>query len=161
MRRTLILTLVQRCSMIAVLATITSCGVDSKTLYELRDQVQAVSQSVSSGAQEVEDSESEPSVGKRFLPPYPDRENPFEYPGGSDPAAAQANSSGEAGKVKVIGFANVGEPRVVIRIGESIYSPRVGQKIGNLEVISIRPPQAEFRYGTFSWTASLYDRENP
>jgi hypothetical protein len=137
--------------------SLVGCGANPDTLLKVAAQVREVSAADTDVVTDIQTG-SKPTLEtqSKFTPPFPDRVNPFLYPDETSKNSADTNASNLS--VELIGFANVGTPRVVIRIGDSVYSPSVGQRIGNLEVISIQPPQAEFRNGSFSWTANLHQR---
>jgi hypothetical protein len=142
-------------SLAIVPMTLVGCGANPETLLEVVDKVREVSTANTEVDADLE-TDLTPTVEpqSKFTPPYPERVNPFLYPEDTSDSPVDTNVSSLA--VELLGFANVGTQRVVIRIGGSVYSPAVGQRVGNLDVISIHPPQAEFRNGSFSWTANLH-----
>ena len=91
-----------------------------------------------------------------FTPPYPERVDPFRYP--DDQIVSAGNESSLVGRVQVLGFASVREPRVVLKIDETTHTPKVGDKPAGIEVVRITPPTVQLRRGQFSWSASLFEK---
>lgn len=136
------------------------CGINPETLTALKEAVNAASAQNGLGGA----SPTTPEVVKvAYEPMYPDRVDPFSFPG--QPSGAPiANSSTAAESVtdgigvQVLGFANVDEPRVLLRIKGNTASLKAGDSTDGVEVIAIRPPAAELRIGTLSWTATMFDK---
>ena len=91
-----------------------------------------------------------------FTPPYPERADPFHYP--DDQVVAAGNESSLVTRVRVLGFASVREPRVVLKIDDTTHTPKVGDKPAGIEVVRISPPTVQLRRGQFSWSASLFEK---
>ena len=92
----------------------------------------------------------------KFEPPFPYRQDPFSLPGGNvgQPAAF---SPTKVADVKVIGFADVDIPRVILRIGEQTKIMKLGDRNSGVEVLNIKPPKVELKMDNLIWTAAMFD----
>lgn len=93
-------------------------------------------------------------VSNSYTPPYPNRNNPFQPPMNM-PLANIGNSRDQNSSVLLVGFANVGEPKVVLAIDGVVSPLSNGEEIAGVQVISIAPPNAVLQRGRNRWTASL------
>ena len=136
------------------------CGVDPQTLESLHSAVRGVS-----SAQEDADPEFEsvtqavatPEV--QFQPPHPEREDPFNFPAGSEVANRESTATTNIAEVEILGFAKVGEQHVLLRSGEKSRSLIAGESIDGVRVIEINPPTVRLQMGTLTWTATMFDKE--
>ncbi len=86
--------------------------------------------------------------------PFPERENPFLFPGTE---VERAIPSAAVNEVCVIGFIDVGVPSAVLRVQETMRTLHVGDKVQGIEVVAIQPPLVKLRQGKLTWNASLFD----
>ena len=106
----------------------------------------------------VDDSEVT-RVKVTFEPSYPDRVDPFTYPNDSTLQPSEIDTSiKSAAHVDVLGFANLGSPRVFLRARDKTHSLSEGDTIYGVEVIEIRPPAVRLRMGSLMWTATMFDK---
>ena len=57
-----------------------------------------------------------------------------------------------------MGFSNVRELQVFLRIDDRIRSLRVGEAFRGIKVVAIREPVVELRMGSLVWTATMFDK---
>lgn len=92
-----------------------------------------------------------------FAYPFPDREDLFLPPATKPPANENRPERDE--DVALMGFADVGEARVVLRIDGIVTSLRVGESRGDVGVQAIDPPKVDLLRGERQWTESLAETE--
>ena len=92
----------------------------------------------------------------QYLPPYPNRVDPFSFPVGTSDAGAERNVPHANVAVDVLGFADVDDPRVFLRLDGRTHSLAEGSRVGGIEVVKIKPPVVELRRGTLVWTATMF-----
>jgi len=134
------------------------CGIKPETLTALKEAVNAAAAQDGLGGATADTPEV---VEVAYQPLYPNRVDPFSFPGQAPGAATEDTTSDSVTDgigVKVLGFAEVDEPRVLLRIKGSTASLKVGETTDGVEVIAIRPPAADLRIGTLSWTATMFDK---
>lgn len=93
-------------------------------------------------------------VASSYEAPYPNRNNPFQPPMNA-PRVRTGNERDQNSSVTLVGFANVGEPKVVLAIDGVVSPMSNGEEIAGVQVISIAPPNAVLQRGRNRWTASL------
>ncbi len=136
--------------------SLTGCRDDNESLGQLREVVRNVSQKPSANLANGPLGKPTDSLPK-FSPPYPERENAFEYPGTStnSPSVDAVSSVGE---IRVLGFANVGQLRVLLKSKNHTKSLAVGDRFDGIEIVNIHPPSVELRSGTLIWTSTMFDK---
>lgn len=133
------------------------CDLEPGTLESLQEAVKTISAQQPVVSQEQ--ARVEPDRGA-FVPSNPSRVDPFSFP-----ATAPISNSNEAGttiptaaQVEVLGFANVHEPRVFLRIKDLTRSLGVGGVSDGVEVLAIKPPAVDLQMGSLRWTATMFDQ---
>tara|TARA_R110002049_G_scaffold46487_1_gene135086 strand:+ start:5907 stop:6383 length:477 start_codon:yes stop_codon:yes gene_type:complete len=106
--------------------------------------------------------DSEPSrvtaPDQAFDANFPDRIDPFTFPSDVESDKPSGDHSiKSAAQVDLIGFADVGEPRVFLRARGKTHSLTVGDTVYGVEVTEIRPPAVRMRMGSLAWTATMFD----
>lgn len=134
------------------------CGIEPETLAKLQEAVKAASEQGQAG--EVES--ASPLITQVATGPvYPERVDPFSFARerNAEPETDGDTNSAAPGEppVRVLGFAHVDQPRVLLRIGDHTHSLIVGDRIDSVEVMAIRPPAADLRIGTLKQTVSMFD----
>ncbi len=135
------------------------CNMEPQTLESIR----SVAQSVQGAAGVTPESlpiTATTQVAVSFTPPFPDRVDPFSFPTGIDGEASEVTSPTMM-QVKVLGFADVDEPRVFLRSRDTTRSMKVGDKADGIEVVAINVPAVELRMGSVVWTATMFDQAVP
>lgn len=145
-----------------MMALQTGCGVQPEALQSLREAVDTASNRSSSGAGFRQPGNSNPQAKlvslSDYEPPHPDREDPFSYPVDALGTSRQLSAVTSVAQIEVLGFANVDEPRVLLRTKSTTKSLAVGELLDGVEVVSIRAPAVELRIGTLVWTATMFDK---
>lgn len=107
-----------------------------------------------------DDSLSENSIAESqqipFVPPYPDRENPFMYVG-ENVSQGDSTFSGSLSTIVVQGFASANGQAVILNIAGNVRTLKVGEAISGIEIIQITPPSVTLKAGGREWTASMFD----
>lgn len=145
-----------RVALFAVALICTGCNLEPETLAALQEAVQASTQSPDSEPEET----GIEAVEVAFSTPHPNRVDPFSFPGEStDRPALDPIEIGEPGPIvtEVLGFADVDQPRVLLRIGDRSFSMKVGDQIQSVEVIRIRPPAADLSVDGVVRTITMFD----
>lgn len=132
---------------------LSGCGVQPETISALREAVNAVSASKPTAIESIAD---EQVSGTDYQPPYPDRIDPFSFPA-TAPVRDDTATITSVAQVEILGFANVDDPRVLLRTKDLTRSMKVGDAIEGVEVVAIEPPTVELKMGTLVWTASMFD----
>lgn len=88
-----------------------------------------------------------------FEYPFPDREFLF-LPPAKKPATSDIRSEDDE-DVVLMGFADVGGARAVLKIDGIVTPLRVGESRGDVRVLAINPPKVNLQRGKHQWTASL------
>ena len=133
------------------------CGVEPETLQSLTQAVNTISAQQSLASQEQDPFGQANSV---FEAPYPDRVDPFSFPAGAPVSDQEGTTITTVAQVRVLGFANVDEPRVFLRAKEITKSLGVGDVTDGIEVVAIKPPAVELRMGSLTWTATMFDNSS-
>jgi hypothetical protein len=143
------------CLLLIAAACLPGCDVDPETMDSLQSAVSTVS---AKAATAPAANAPEESLIAQFEPQYPERVDPFvfavEVPVNND----NSTTINSASRVQVLGFGNVGEPRVFLRINDRTGPYKVGDSVGGVEVVSIREPVVELRMGSLVWTATMFDK---
>ncbi|TWU38509.1 hypothetical protein [Novipirellula artificiosorum] len=138
-----------------VLFVVLSCGcsVESEQLERLTG---IASKSSMSSAPAI--NPAEPVVVQAsFKPKYPEREDPFRFPGDEPLVTAKPELSvTKATHVAILGFANLGQAKVIVRMNETTSALAVGEKNDGIEVVEINPPSATLKSGNLVWTATMF-----
>lgn len=90
-----------------------------------------------------------------FEYPFPDREDLFLPPAKKTFTRETQTEADE--DVVLMGFADVGGARVVLKIDGIVTSLRVGESRGEVRVLAIDPPKVDLQRGERQWTESLAD----
>jgi len=90
-----------------------------------------------------------------FEYPFPDREDLFLPPVKKPPTRETRPESDE--DVVLMGFADVGGARVVLKIDGIVTPLRAGESRGDVRVLAIDPPKVNLQRGERQWTESLAD----
>ncbi|NQU20729.1 MAG: hypothetical protein HQ567_05550 [Candidatus Nealsonbacteria bacterium] len=88
-----------------------------------------------------------------FEYPFPDRDDLFLPPAKKQTTSESRPESSE--DVVLMGFADVGGARAVLRIDGIVTSLRVGESRGEVRVLAIDPPKVSLQRGKRQWTESL------
>ncbi|TWT82517.1 hypothetical protein CA13_39800 [Planctomycetes bacterium CA13] len=96
-----------------------------------------------------------------YQPKYPDRVDPFRFPGDEMPNSERKSKSSveKATQVEVLGFANLGEPKVILRTKKSTCALAVGETRDGVEVTDITPPAVKLKSGNLVWIVTMFDQE--
>lgn len=86
--------------------------------------------------------------------PFPDRNDLFEPPRYSG-RTRNIDSDDSSDSVVLLGFADVGAPRVVLAIDGVVTPLAGGGEHAGVKVIAIAPPKAVLQRGRTRWTASI------
>lgn len=130
------------------------CGIQPETVTSFR---RAAAQSIQHQASAATRLDTTP-VKAVFHPSYPDRKDPFSFPYESTLESPGPDTSiKSAAQVDVVGFADLGQPRVFLRARDKTHSLTVGEKAYGVEVVEIRPPAVRLRMGSLTWTATMFD----
>ncbi|KLU06822.1 putative transmembrane protein [Rhodopirellula islandica] len=89
----------------------------------------------------------------RFVPPFPDRKDPFHI---DQSAPSTVVKPTKASEYVVLGFADVGKTRAIIRFGEETQFVSAGDTVGGAEVLAVIPPRVRLKNGNFIWEASMF-----
>ena len=97
-------------------------------------------------------------VSVAFHPAFPHRSDPFSFPDDSTLLDETVDTSiKSAAHLDVVGFADLGEPRVFLSARGKTHSLAVGESVYGVEVTEIRPPAVRLRMGSLAWTATMFD----
>ncbi|MCR9207943.1 MAG: hypothetical protein NXI28_06910 [bacterium] len=130
------------------------CGVDPESIETIR-RVAMQDRKTQSDLDIGADGNGSVAVSspRVFEPPFPDRMDPFHI----DQAAPSAVSRPtKASEYLVLGFADVGKTRAIIRFGDETQFVSKGDTIGDAEVLDVIPPRVRLRNGSFIWEASMF-----
>lgn len=135
------------------------CGVDAETLGSLQSAVRVVaSAQPESTTDNVQKAQATPTLESQFIPPHPQRQDPFSFPDKADTATQDTKALSTVSEVEILGFANVGTQHVLIRSGDTTKSLKVGQVIDGVRIVAIHPPTVQLQMGTLLWTATMFDK---
>ena len=130
------------------------CDVSPDTIESLRRAAVQPSRGSAVATPQVEAT----PVSVAFHPAFPDRTDPFNFPDDSTLQEAGVDTSiKSAAHVDVVGFADLGVPRVFLSARGKTHSLAVGESIYGVEVTEIRPPAVRLRMGSLTWTATMFD----
>ncbi len=89
--------------------------------------------------------------------PSPDRTNPFELSAAyqDDPTPDQP---GRKREIRILGFAEVDEPRVILSIDGKTHVLKSGETEQRVTVMELHPPNARLSYDGVTWNASLFEK---
>lgn len=140
------------------LSMLAGCDADSDSISQLSSvvgRVQQVNESLAAAGGTANDVAT---TGISFAAPYPNRTDPFHFPGDESDAAETPVSLISVGDIVILGFASVNEkPKVFLRSKDVTRVLAVGDRVDNVEVQAIDPPRVELRMGTLVWTATMFD----
>jgi len=91
-----------------------------------------------------------------FEYPFPDREDLF-LPPVKKPSANETRAKRDE-DVVLMGFADVGGARTILKIDGIVTPLRVGESRGDVRVLAIDPPKVNLQRGERQWTESLADK---
>lgn len=134
------------------------CSVEPETLDSLRAAVETISNENSSPSRNADGLlEEHEVIEATFQPPHRDRKDAFAFADGID-VDNEGNTEASVTNVAVMGFSNVRELQVFLRIDDRIRSLRVGEAFRGIKVVAIREPVVELRMGSLVWTATMFDK---
>lgn len=117
--------------------------------------VTAATESAASPEQAAPATEAEADEPKvAYQPPFPEREEMFQPPRQA-PRNLRSRDGDIASDVVLMGFADLGEPKVVLAINGVVTPMSGGDELAGVRVISIAPPRAVLQRGRSRWTASI------
>ncbi|HBE66483.1 MAG TPA: hypothetical protein DDX19_27775 [Rhodopirellula baltica] len=130
------------------------CGVDPESIETIRrvamqDRKTQSDLNIGGG----EDGSVAVSSPRVFEPPFPDRRDPFHI---DQAAPSTVTRPTKASEYLVLGFADVGKTRAIIRFGDETQFVSKGDTIGDAEVLDVIPPRVRLRNGSFIWEASMF-----
>lgn len=144
------MTSISRFSMaLSVMLYSIGCDLEPGTLESLREAVTTIS---TQQTVVIHEDEKTDIAEGTFVAPNPDRVDPFSFPVSAPKADGQSTSINTVAQVEILGFANVYEPRVFLRIKAMTESLGVGGITDGVEVVAIRPPAVDLRRGSLLWT---------
>lgn len=145
---------------VLVVASTAGCGVDPPSFVTLPGEARPASTRPPLSMLSVLDHPQKTLLDQNpdFQAPYPERENPFSFPADVADANFLGGPAHSVAQVQVVGFADVEEPRVFLRIRNETKSLAVGEQMDGVEVVKINPPAAELRLGSLLWTVTMFDR---
>ncbi|MFG0267893.1 MAG: hypothetical protein ACF8AM_22480 [Rhodopirellula sp. JB055] len=130
------------------------CGVDSESINTIRRVALQDQQTQSDLGIRGEGRKSSAGTQTiRFEPPFPDRKDPFHIDQSAPSAVAKPTKASE---YIVLGFADVGKKRAIIRFGEQTQFVSEGDTVGGAEVLAVIPPRVRLKNGNFIWEASMF-----
>lgn len=88
-------------------------------------------------AQEVEE-ETATEKQAEYTPPFPDRIDMFAAPRRNRALKKNNGEQGEA--IELMGFSTLDKPRALLLLNGEVSTLAEGDKVGELEVVSIQPP---------------------
>ena len=142
----------------STLVVSSGCDVQPETMEAFRQVAAQSGNAQASFAKQVEVTR----VNATFDPTYPNRVDPFTFPDDSTLESSGADSSiKSAAQVDVVGFADLGQPRVFLRARDKTHSLTVGEMIYGIEVVEILPPAVRLRMGSLTWTTTMFDQASP
>ena len=89
-----------------------------------------------------------------WTPPFPGRNDLFQPPRFGGPVM-RSDDSDSSESVVLMGFANLGTPKVVLDIDGVVTPLGEREEREGVEVISIAPPRVVLQRGRNRWTASI------
>ncbi len=94
-----------------------------------------------------------------FTPKFPERIDPFRFPGDALTGTVKPEASiAKATHIDVLGFAQMNEPKVILRTKDSTASVAVGERLNGVEVLEIHAPSVKLKAGNLVWIASMFDK---
>lgn len=133
------------------------CGFDSESLSAIEQAARQQTQIAASF-----DDASVSSVSHRagsnhaFQPAFPQRRDPFRV---NENDVVQDEVLSVSSDLRVIGFAKMGEQQAILKIGDDSKFVVVGDKVGDVEILSISPPRVRMRSGNLIWDASMFQNQ--
>ncbi len=141
--------------LIASCVVVCGCG-DTETIQSAITTARKISATAPPSDVARDSFEGEDKKVAFFAPPFPDRANPFDYVG-AETAVPQQNLAGSLGDVRVLGFAKVGQQRVMLQLRGESLSLAVGDKRQGVEVLAISPPLVKLKLANLTWDVSMFD----
>lgn len=143
-------------SVLAIHAT--GCGDNSAAIRAVQDAVQT-STNYSQQANQSDLLANEDQDPGHFTPANPGRSNPFESKVSETVDAGSSGIKGvsSASQIVVMGFAEMGTTRVMLRIGDQTKILKEGERFGGVTVESIEPPRVQLKMDNLMWTATMFD----
>ena len=134
------------------------CGDNSAAIQAVQDAVQT-SVNYSERASQRDPQATTDRDQRSFSPANPGRSNPFESRVNAEASTDSAGVKGisSASQIVVMGFAEVGAIRVMLRIGDQTKILKEGDKFSGVHVVSITPPQVQLKMDNLMWTATMFD----
>ncbi len=138
---------------LTALSALGGCGSapDSSMLLSLQESVSA-DRSVNLGRDTLNSNRV-----KHWTAPYPERSNPFRYPGDVSEPELVKHEPTHTAHVSVLGFANIDRPLAILKIRDSTRTLGDGDQFGELRVLSVVPPSVTLQMSNLVWTISMFD----
>ena len=132
------------------------CSLESDQIQQLTEM--ASKSASTSVAINSEKSGSASAKNVSFQPLFPERTNPFQFPGYQGDSIPESDSyqSQQAVQVRVLGFANVGQPRVILFSNGTTMALKEGEVARNIKVLQITEPTVKLQSGNLVWVATMF-----
>jgi len=145
--------------LVLVSCILVGCGINADSLATLEQAARQHAQISQSFRGPATLPVSEPAFEDRtFQPAFPERQDPFRV---DQTDVARDEMLHVSSDIRVIGFAKLGQQQAILKIGDESQFVIVGDRIGNVEVLSISPPRVRLRSGNLTWDASMFQNPMP
>ncbi|WP_404304713.1 hypothetical protein [Neorhodopirellula lusitana] len=137
-------------------SSLLGCGVDAESLQTLQ-RVSMQQSQITNGLDGAARPKA-PSIEAHaaFQPQFPDRVDPFHVDADMQQVSVQSHGTVS---IQVLGFADMGKQQAILRVGGDTKFVVAGDRIGNVEVISISPPRVRLRNDNLTWDASMFQNQ--
>lgn len=96
----------------------------------------------------------------RWVPPYPERKNPFRFPGESSVDEPRQSQSFNSASVSLIGFAKLEKPLAILKIRDQTKMLAVGETFSGIRVLEIEQPTVTLQTSNLIWSIKLFEPTN-
>lgn len=138
-------------------ALVVGCGIEPEMLAKIEQASFQQKEITASFDDQVDTQASAPQGNTQFSPAFPDRTDPFHI---NQNDIAETIQQTESSDIRVVGFANMGSQQAILKIADETKFVSVGDRINDIEVISISPPRVRLKNGNFMWDASMFTRRD-
>ncbi|CAN0474846.1 unnamed protein product, partial [Hapterophycus canaliculatus] len=114
------------------------CGVEPEMLARIEQVSLREGQITASFDDSASKSFTPSDASTEFKPAFPEREDPFHV---DKVEVAETVQQTESSDIRVVGFAKMGRQQAILKIGDDTKFVQVGDRIGEIVVISISPPR--------------------
>ncbi|MCM2371722.1 hypothetical protein [Aporhodopirellula aestuarii] len=128
------------------------CGIEPETISRI-EQMTRQQGGTFAGMDDSPDLNVTQTSNEGFSAPFPDRRDPFHTTDNSTPTQ---NKKITASNVSVMGFAKLDVQQAILRIDDQTRFVVAGDRIGEIEVVSITPPRVRLKNGNLVWDASMF-----